>query len=65
MVTDDNAVLIGGPRDGATVNAGDAVVVEFEIDELLYRYTLSRRRLTTGGHAYLVFDYDGETALNP
>ncbi|GAA3287132.1 hypothetical protein GCM10020218_050230 [Dactylosporangium vinaceum] len=60
MATNDNAILVGGPRDGATIEAGDAPVLEFEIDGYLHRYI----HTTKQRDSYDVYNYDGEIDPN-
>jgi hypothetical protein len=58
-----DAVLVGGPRDGATVDTGGAAVVEFEINGFIHRYvvtTKTAKQHDQGERSYKVFNYDGE-----
>jgi len=53
--TRDDAVLVGGPRDGATLAAQGQPVIEIEIDGLIHRYTTTTKE--RGEHH--VYNYDG------
>ena len=54
-MTNSDALLQGGPRDGTEFNAEGAGLIELEIDGMLHRYIPTTRR--AGDKA--VFTYDG------
>jgi len=56
---DDDAVLVGGPRDRTTLTAGDTALVELEIDGLIHRYIRTTKQRDGG---LRVYNYDGEVA---
>jgi hypothetical protein len=58
MSEQQEVVLVGGPRDGETATAGDALL-EIEIDGLLHRYI----RTTTERDGRPAYNYDG--AVDP
>ncbi|WP_433041325.1 hypothetical protein [Dactylosporangium sp. CS-033363] len=55
-----DAVLIGGPRDGATIDPGGSAVVEYEIGGFIHRYILTTQQRERDDRSYQVFNYDGE-----
>lgn len=38
MTDNNDAMLVGGPRDGQTVATGEDALIEIEIDGLMHRY---------------------------
>lgn len=62
MSTDNDAILIGGPRDQVPVAVGDAGLVEVEIDGLIHRYIRTHQRREHSGATLTVYNYDGEVA---
>ncbi|MEV4754880.1 hypothetical protein AB0J86_07180 [Micromonospora sp. NPDC049559] len=63
MTTSADAILIGGPREGNTVPAGDAGLVELKIDGLIHRYIRTTQQREHDGAALTVYNYDG--AVSP
>jgi hypothetical protein len=58
-MTEGDAVLVGGPADGAAFTAEDAGLVELEYDGMVHRYIL-----TTQKHdGRTLYNYDG--VVNP
>jgi len=55
-----DAILVGGPRDGATFPAGDAALVELELDGLVHRYIRTTTSRERDGRSLPVYNYDGE-----
>jgi hypothetical protein len=55
----EEAILIGGPRDGTTFSAEGAGLVELEIDGLVHRYIPTRQRRSDGDTDRAVYNYDG------
>ena len=55
MDTNTKAHLVGGPRDGNTLDAGDALV-EVEIDGMMHRYIRTTKQSDEGA---TVYNYDG------
>jgi hypothetical protein len=53
-------LLVGGPRDGTTLDVGDAALVTLEIDGLTHRYIRSNQRRDVDGESLPVYPYDGE-----
>ncbi|GAB3976987.1 hypothetical protein V1634_27145 [Plantactinospora veratri] len=62
MTTHDDSILIGGPRDESLVAAGDAGLIELEIDGLIHRYIRTTATREVGDGTYRVYNYDGEVA---
>ncbi|WP_433387051.1 hypothetical protein [Micromonospora sp. KLBMP9576] len=58
MDTNTKAHLVGGPRDGSTLDTGDALV-EVEIDGMMHRYIRTTQRHGEGG---ITYNYDGMVA---
>src|SRR3954462_850539 len=54
-----DAILVGGPRDGTTVEA-ESAVVELEIDGFIHRYVVTTKERENDGRAYKVYNYAGE-----
>jgi hypothetical protein len=55
-----DAILVGGPRDGALLHSADAAVVELEIDGFIHRYVVTTTQRESDGGSYTVYNYDGE-----
>jgi hypothetical protein len=55
-----DAILVGGPRDGALLHSADTAVVEIEIDGLMHRYVVTTQERENEGRSYTVYNYDGE-----
>ncbi|MCG5438083.1 hypothetical protein [Micromonospora foliorum] len=62
MAKDDDAILIGGPRDGSRYAANDAGLVELEIDGLIHRYIHTSQHRQVDGAELRVYNYDGEVS---
>lgn len=63
MSMENDAILIGGPRDQTPVAAGDAGLVELETDGLVHRYIRTHQRREQDGRSLTVYNYDGEVAI--
>jgi hypothetical protein len=59
MTDSQEAILVGGPRDGEQFHAADSALVELEIDKLLHRYIRTTATRETDGQTRLVYNYDG------
>ncbi|MEV7331047.1 hypothetical protein [Micromonospora sp. NPDC093244] len=59
MDTTTTAHLIGGPRDGSTLDVGGDALVEVEIDGMMHRYIRTTKQHDDGGPLY---NYDGMVA---
>jgi hypothetical protein len=59
MTNANEAILVGGPRDGGRFTAPDTAVVELEIDGLYHRYLRTTATREIDGATVLVFTYDG------
>jgi hypothetical protein len=55
-----DAILVGGPRDGALLHTADNAVVEIEIEGLMHRYVVTTQERESDGRSYTVYNYDGE-----
>jgi hypothetical protein len=55
----DDAVLVGGPRDGTRFASEDAALVELEIGGMVHRYIRTTAERERDGRSYLVYNYDG------
>ena len=53
-------LLVGGPRDGTTLDVGDAALVTLDIGGLTHRYIKSNKTQDVGGQQLPVYPYDGE-----
>lgn len=58
-MSDNDAVLQGGPRDGTPFSSQGAGLVEVEIDGLVHRYILTGKRQESEGSEAAVYTYDG------
>jgi hypothetical protein len=56
----EDAVLVGGPRDGERFTAPDAALMQLEIDGLVHRYIRTKATRDIDGQSLLVYNYDGE-----
>jgi hypothetical protein len=54
-----DAVLTGGPRDGALLRSDGEAVAEVEIDGLLHRYQITTKTREHDGASLTVYAYDG------
>ncbi|GAA1751684.1 hypothetical protein [Luedemannella helvata] len=54
-MTDNDAVLVGGPGDGTTFEAEGAGLVELEYEEMVHRYIPT----TQAREGMAVYTYDG------
>jgi hypothetical protein len=55
----DDAIMLGGPRDGEVFAAEDTALVELEIDGLTHRYIRTTATRENGGRELVVYNYDG------
>lgn len=55
-----DAILVGGPRDGSPFTAGDAALLELEIDGFVHRYIRTTVSQEHEGREVPVYNYDGE-----
>lgn len=53
-------LLVGGPRDGTTLDVGDAALVTLDIGGLTHRYVRSDQQRQVHGASLPVYPYDGE-----
>jgi hypothetical protein len=58
-MADEDAILIGGPRDGTSIAAEQAGLIELEIDGMVHRYIPSRQQRQTPEGERQVYTYDG------
>lgn len=58
----NDAILVGGPRDELVVAAGDAGLVELQLDGLIHRYIRTHQQRERDGATLAVYNYDGEVA---
>jgi hypothetical protein len=58
-MTDTDAVLVGGPRDGMSFTASDAGLVELELDGMVHRYIRTTQRRGGSDAERTVYAYDG------
>jgi hypothetical protein len=56
----EDAILVGGPRDGTPFTSEEVGLVELEIDNMVHRYIRTTKHRERDGHSYLVYNYDGE-----
>jgi hypothetical protein len=54
-----DAVLTGGPRDGALLRSDGEAVVEVEIDGLMHRYLTTTQSRQHDGASLTLYTYDG------
>ncbi|WP_250033769.1 hypothetical protein [Paractinoplanes maris] len=59
MTESQEAVLVGGPRDGNQFDSAGAALVELEIDAYVHRYIRTTATRETDGQTRLVYNYDG------
>jgi hypothetical protein len=55
----DDAIMLGGPRDGEVFAAADTALVELEIDGLTHRYIRTTATRENSGRELVVYNYDG------
>jgi hypothetical protein len=61
MTTDQNdAIYIGGPRDGTAFSSQGAALVEVDIGGMLHRYIRTHQHRDQDGSSLVVYNYDGE-----
>jgi hypothetical protein len=58
--THQDAIFVGGPRDGNLFTSEEASLVELEIDGMVHRYIRTTRARDRDGTSYTVYNYDGE-----
>jgi hypothetical protein len=56
---DHDAILVGGPREGALLRSEGGAVAELEIDGLIHRYVVTTKRREHQGASFTVYNYDG------
>jgi hypothetical protein len=61
--TKNDVVLVGGPRDGDTVEAGGAGLLELDVSGMVHRYIPTKQTRPMGDAELQVYNYDG--MLNP
>jgi hypothetical protein len=59
MTESQDAVLVGGPRDGERFHAAGSALVELEVDTYVHRYIRTTATRETDGSTCLVYNYDG------
>ena len=59
MTSQENAILVGGPRDGDRFTETESPLVELELGTVVHRYI----RTTTARESLTVYNYDG--AVDP
>jgi hypothetical protein len=62
--TEQDAIFVGGPRDGELLQSEQVAVVELDIDGLVHRYIRTTQERDQGGSSYVVYNYDGEIDPN-
>jgi hypothetical protein len=55
-----DAVFVGGPRDGTVFTSDGTALVQLEIDGLVHRYIRTTRERERDGRTFTVYNYDGE-----
>jgi hypothetical protein len=63
MTVTNDVVLAGGPRDGETVQAGGAGLLEIEVGGMIHRYIPTTKTRPADGAELPVYNYDG--MVNP
>lgn len=58
--TRQDAIFVGGPREGTRFDSDQVAVVELEIDGLVHRYIRTTQERDVDGGSYAVYNYDGE-----
>ncbi len=58
-MTDDDAVLHGGPADGRTMPAHDDDLLVVQVDDMAHRNIRTTGRAEAGGVKGTVYRYDG------
>jgi hypothetical protein len=58
--TEQDAIFVGGPRDGTVFHSNQVPLVELEINGMIHRYIRTTRHRDRDGRSYLVYNYDGE-----
>ncbi|MFG1775814.1 hypothetical protein ACGFIG_05205 [Micromonospora sp. NPDC049048] len=58
MDTNTKAHLVGGPRDGSTIDTGGDALVEVELDGMMHRYVRTTKQHEDG----TIYNYDGMVA---
>jgi hypothetical protein len=59
MTQPQDAILMGGPRDGDRFHAAGSALVELEMDGYVHRYIRTTATRAIDGHSSLVYNYDG------
>jgi putative membrane protein len=59
MTDTHDAILVGGPRDGALFRSDGDAVAELEIDGLIHRYLVTTKQRERDGASFTVYNYDG------
>jgi hypothetical protein len=63
MTSQNDAVLVGGPRGGEVVEVGEAGLLEIEIGGMVHRYIPTTQTRPVGDTELPVYNYDG--MVNP
>ena len=56
----EDAIMVGGPRDGERITAPDTALVQVEINGLHHRYVRTTATRAVGDRQLQVYNYDGE-----
>ena len=59
-MTDTEAILVGGPRDGTVVHPEGAALIALDTGDVTHRYVLSGQEREVDGRHLRVYTYDGE-----
>jgi hypothetical protein len=59
MTNSDDAIMVGGPRDGEQLTAPDESLVLVELDGLMHRYVRTTANRQVGDRTLMVYNYDG------
>ena len=59
MTANSEVVLVGGPRDGDTLEADSPGLLEIEVDGLVHRYIPTKQTRPVGGADLPAYNYDG------
>jgi hypothetical protein len=63
MTANSQVVLVGGPRDGAVVEAGSPGLLEVEVGGMMHRYIPTKQTRPVDGADLPAYNYDG--MVNP
>jgi hypothetical protein len=59
MTQPQEAVLVGGPRDGEPFDPADSALLELQVDGYVHRYVRTTATREADGQTRLVYNYDG------